>query len=193
MKMSPLHHGLARLAWLIGLAVLAALMAAVPARAQSCPGDQVVQAAGASFSQAASAGSPEAFADAIDRHTDVSRVAMFALGPYRKALPDARHDEYVQLTRAFLGRFLAENAGSLGGAEMEIVDCSSDSGYDYIDTRVAGQRVVWRLEGGRIVDVNFGGIWLLPQMRSNFVAVIQRGNGDPAALIDYLRSGRSFG
>jgi ABC-type transporter MlaC component len=52
---------------------------------------------------------------------------------------------------------------------------------------------MWRLEGGRIIDVNVGGIWLLPQMRSNFVSVIQRGNGDPAALINYLRSGRSFG
>jgi len=76
---------------------------------------------------------------------------------------------------------------------MRIVGCTEDSGYTYIDTTVAGQRVIWRLEGSQIVDVNFGGVWLLPQMRSNFVSVIQRGNGDPAAIIDYLRSGRSFG
>jgi hypothetical protein len=99
----------------------------------------------------------------------------------------------VQLTRAFLGRFLAERAGSLAGAQLQILGCSQESGYTYIDTRVAGKRVVWRLEGGQIIDVNFGGVWLLPQMRSNFVGVIQRGNGDPAALLDYLRSGRSFG
>ena len=74
-----------------------------------------------------------------------------------------------------------------------IVGCSSESGYIYIDTRAGRQRVIWRLEGDRIIDVNAGGVWLMPQMRSNFVSVIQRGNGDPAALIDYLRSGRSFG
>ena len=193
MKYSLLDHVPGRLARLFGLAVFASLLAATPASAKSCPGDQAVHAAAASFSEAASSGSPQAFAAAIDRHTDVSRVAMFALGQYQRALPEARRSEYVDLTREFLGRFLAEHAGSLAGGEMQVVACTEDSGYTYIDTMVAGQRVIWRLEGGRIVDVNFGGVWLLPQMRSNFVSVIQRGNGDPAAIIDYLRSGRSFG
>lgn len=187
------QFALARLAWLIGLAVLAALMAASPARAQSCPGDHVVQAAAASLQQAAASGSPQAFAAVVDQHTDVSQMAMFALGPYRQALAGAQRSEYVQLTRQFLGQYLAKRAGSLAGAQLQIVGCSSESGYTYIDTRLGGQRVIWRLEGDRIIDVNAGGIWLMSQMRSNFVSVIKRGNGDPAALIDYLRSGRSFG
>jgi ABC-type transporter MlaC component len=191
------HHrhqfALYRLAWLISVAVLAALMAASPARAQSCPGENVVQSAAAALQQAAASGSPQAFVAVVDQHTDVSQLAMFALGPYRRALPEARHGEYVQLTRQFLGRFLAQRAGQIAGAQLQIVGCSSDSGYVYIDTRAGGQRVIWRLEGGRIIDVNAGGIWLTQQMRSNFVSVIQRGNGDPDALIDYLRSGRSFG
>ncbi len=187
------HQALARFAFLVSFFVAATLMAASPAQAQSCPGEEAVHAAATSLNQAAAAGSPEAFAAAVEQHTDVSQVAMFALGPYRNALPEARRGEYVQLTRAFLGRFLAERAGSLAGAQLQILGCSQDSGYTYIDSRVAGERLVWRLEGGRIIDVNLGGVWLLPQMRSNFVAVIQRGNGDPAALLDYLRSGRSFG
>ena len=193
MRHHPLQHRVALLARLLAVALVAALTAATPARAQSCPGDQVVHSAAASLNQAAATGSPQAFAAVVDQHADVSQLAMFALGPYRSALPEAWRVEYVQLTREFLGRFLAERAGSLAGADMQIVGCSADSGYTYIDTRVAGQRVVWRLEGNRIMDVNFGGVWLLPQMRSNFVSVIQRGNGDPAALLDYLRSGRSFG
>jgi ABC-type transporter MlaC component len=187
------QFALARLAWLIGLAVLAALMAASPAHAQSCPGDRVVQSAAASLQQAAMSGSPQAFAAVVDQHADVSQLAMFALGPYRQALPDARRSEYVQLTRQFLGQFLARRAGRIAGAQLQIVGCSSEAGYAYVDTRAGGQRVIWRLEGGRIIDVNVAGIWLTQQMRSNFVSVIQRGNGDPAALIDYLRSGRSFG
>jgi hypothetical protein len=59
-------------------------MAAAPARAQSCPGDHVVQSAAASLQQAAATGSPQAFAAVIDQHTDVSQLAMFALGPYRR-------------------------------------------------------------------------------------------------------------
>jgi ABC-type transporter MlaC component len=193
MNRHPLYHHAAGLARLFALAVLAAIMAAAPARAQSsCPGEEVVHAAVASLSQAASSGSAQAFSAVFDRHANVSEVAMFALGPYRKAMPSAQRGEYVKLTRAFLGRFLAERAGSLAGARLQVTGCSSDSGYTYLDSRVAGQRVVWRLKGGRIVDVNFGGVWLLPQLRSNFVSVIERGNGDPAALIEYLRSGRSF-
>lgn len=187
---------LARPAWLIGLAVLAALVAASPSsptRAQSCPGDSVVQAAAASLQQAAASGSPQAFAAVLDRHTDVSQLAMFALGPYRRALPDARRSEYVQLTRQFLGQFMARRAGRIAGTQLQIVNCSSESGYTYVDTRAGGQRVIWRLDGDRIIDVNVGGVWLAQQMRSNFVSVIQRGNGDPAALIDHLRSGRAFG
>ena len=190
------HFALARLAWLIGVAVLAALMVASPmspAQAQSCPGDQAVHAAAASLQQAAASGSPQAFAAVVDQHADVSQMAMFALGPYRRALPESRHGEYVQLTRQFLGQFLAQRAGRIAGAQLQIVGCSSESGYTYIDTRAGGQRVIWRLEDNRIIDVNADGIWLMQQMRSNFVSVIQRGNGDPAALIDYLRSGRSFG
>jgi ABC-type transporter MlaC component len=189
-----LHQALRNLAWLIGFAVLAAnVAAAAPAHAQSCPGLEAVQSAAASLNQAAASGSPQAFAAAIDRHTDVSRLAMFALGPYRSALPQSQRSEYIQLTREFIGRFLAQRDGSIAGARMEVVHCFTDSGYTYVDTRMGSQRVVWRLEGNRIIDVNVGGVWLLPQMRSNFVSVIRRGNGNPAALIDYLRSGRSFG
>jgi phospholipid transport system substrate-binding protein len=181
------------LALAVGLAVLAALMAA-PAHAQSCPGQRIVQAAAASFNQAAaSSGSPRAFAAVLDRHADVSRLAMFALGPYRRALPAARRSEYVQLTRAFIGRFLAENAYSFAGAQPTLIGCSSDQGFHLVDTRVNGQRIVWRISRNRIVDVNAAGIWLSLQMRSTFVSVLQRGNGNIAALIEYLRSGRSLG
>ncbi len=186
-------HRIRSLVLAIGLAILAALLAAAPAHAQSCPGQRIVQAAAASFNQAAASGSPRAFAAVLDRHADVSRLAMFALGPYRRALPAARRSEYVQLTRLFIGRFLAENAYSFAGAQPVLIGCSSDQGLAIVDTRVNGQRIVWRIDRNRIVDVNAAGIWLSLQMRSNFVSVIQRGNGNIAALIEYLRSGRSLG
>jgi ABC-type transporter MlaC component len=187
------HPGLRSLAWVVGLAVLAALMAAGPARAQSCPGYRVVQSAAASFNQAASSGSPRAFAAVVERHADVSRVAMFALGPYRQALPAAQRGEYVQLTRQFLGRVLAEHAGSFADAQVVLLNCTRDRGFTLVDTRVGAHPIVWRLDGNRIVDMKVGGIWLSLQLRSNFVSVIQRGKGNPAVLIDYLRSGRSLG
>jgi ABC-type transporter MlaC component len=193
MRHHLLQPGLRSLAWLVGLAVLAALMAAGPAPAQSCPGYRVVQSAVASFNQAASSRSPRAFAVVLERHADVSRVAMFALGPYRQALPAALRGEYVQLTRQFLGRVLAEHAASFAGTQVVLLNCTSDRGFTLVDTRVGAHPIVWRLAGNRIVDMKVGGIWLSLQMRSNFVSVIQRGKGNPAVLIDHLRSGRSFG
>jgi ABC-type transporter MlaC component len=190
-----MHLCLRSLVLFISLFAYAMVLAAPPAEAQSrsCPGHQVVQAAAVSLNQAVASGSPQAFVTVLDRHVDVSRLAMFALGPYRRALPTARHGEYVQLTRQFMGRLLAQYAGSFTGSQPQVLGCSSDSGFQYVDTRVSGQRVIWRIHEGRLVDVNVGGVWLAPQMRSNFVSVIRRGNGDPAALLNYLRSGRSFG
>jgi ABC-type transporter MlaC component len=192
MSSSVIHHRLRTWASVVGIAVLALLMAAPPVHAQSCPGFQVAQSAAASFNQAAAAsGSPRAFAAALERHADVSRVAMFALGQYRPALPAARRGEYVQLTRQYLARVLADHAGSFAGAELVLSNCTSDQGFTLVDTRMAGQPILWRIRDNRVVDMNVGGIWLSLQLRSSFVSVIQRGRGDPAVLIDYLRSGRA--
>jgi ABC-type transporter MlaC component len=191
MSSRVIHHRLRTLASVVGLAVLVLLMAAPPVHAQSCPGFQVAQSAAASFNQAAASGSTRAFAAALERHADVSRVAMFALGQYRQALPAARHGEYVQLTRRYLGQVLAENAGSFAGAQVVFVNCTSDQGFTLVSTTMAGQPILWRIRGNRVVDMNVSGIWLSLQLRSSFVSVIQRGRGDPAVLIDYLRSGRA--
>jgi ABC-type transporter MlaC component len=184
-----LQHRVRAVASVVGIAVLVLLMSAPPVHAQSCPGFQVAQSAAASFNQAAASGSLRAYAAALERHADVSRVAMFALGQYRQALPSARRGEYVQLTRQYLARVLADHAGSFAGAELVLSNCTSDQGFTLVDTRMAGQPILWRIRGNRVVDMNVGGIWLSLQLRSSFVSVIQRGRGDPAVLIDYLRSG----
>lgn len=180
-----LDHPVQRLAWVVGLALLAAVLAAAPARAQSCPGADLVRSAVSSLNQAA--GSPQAYAQVVDRYANVSGLAMFALGPYQRALPSAQRGEYVQLTSNYIGRMLAQQAGNLVGSDVTIQNCYTQGGHAYVDTSIAGRRVVWRVDGGQIADVNFGGMWLAPQLRTNFVSIIRRG-GDVAALLQYLRS-----
>lgn len=182
-----LAHPLQRMAWAIGLALVAAVMAAGPVRAQSCPDADLVQAAASSLNQAASTHSPQAYAAVVDRFANVPSLAMFALGPFQSALPASQRDEYVQLTRDYIGRMLAQQAGSLAGSEVVIQNCYTQGQHAFVDTSVAGRRVVWRVGDGHIADVNVGGMWLAPQLRSNFVSVLQRGNGDIAALLSYLR------
>lgn len=174
----------------LGLAVVIGLAPAPEAQAQSCPGANTVRSAAVSLIEAAHSGSPQAFAAVVDRYANVSRLAMFALGPYRRAMPEALRGEYVRLTRQFIGNVLASRAGSFVGGEFRIVACGSDGGYNYVESAAGGRRVVWRLRGGQIADVNVEGVWLAPQLRSNFVSVIRRSNGDIGALIQYLRSNR---
>src|SRR3954467_7929739 len=98
----------------------------VTAHASSCPGATIVKSAGASFIGAAQQGSTAAFSSALARHTDIDSLAMFALGPYRKNLPAARHGEYVRNTQRSMSQFLAGHASHFEGADFKIESCTGD-------------------------------------------------------------------
>jgi hypothetical protein len=46
--------------------------------------------------------------------------------------------------------------------------------------------MVWRLSGSRIRDLRVEGVWLGLQLRSKFVGIIRRNDGDVERLVDYL-------
>jgi ABC-type transporter MlaC component len=158
------------------------------ARAAACPAGSFVTAAGNAFERAASAGSPEAFAAAAARFTDLRAIANFALGSYRSSLPAARQAEYFTLTRHFMGSFMAAHASKFRAGNLRVVDCSDGT----ISARTdSGERLVFRLEQGgggyRIRDVRVQSIWLAQQLRSTFVGKIRDGDGDIEALFSYLK------
>jgi ABC-type transporter MlaC component len=149
----------------------------------ACSGEGVVKAAAASFNAAKSAGTAEAFASAVAKHADVTALALAALGPYRKELPANRQSEYIAKTKAYIGRFLLRHADRIAQPNLKVDSCAGD----LVKTTAGSSKLVWRVSGGRIRDVQAGGIWLANQMRSKFVAEIRRGGHDKIdALFNFL-------
>jgi ABC-type transporter MlaC component len=152
--------------------------------AAACPAEGLVLGAGKAFTSAAKSGSASAFLFAASRYTDTRGIAMSALGPHRKKLSKAQEAEYVRLAQGFMGRFMAQYANRFNASGMKITTCK---GNLVTATASGGRKIIFRVGGGRVQDVNVSSIWLAGQMRSTFVGVLNRNNGDIKALLTYLR------
>jgi ABC-type transporter MlaC component len=153
--------------------------------AQACPNEALVLSVGKAFNVAAKSGSPNAFVSAASRHTDMRALALFALGPHRKKLSKAQEGEYIRLAKDFIGRFMAKYADRFKADGLKVVSCS---GGTITATADGGRKLIFRVDGGQLKDVNVSSVWLAGQMRSTFVGLINRNNGDIEALLRYLRS-----
>jgi len=89
----------------------------------------------------------------------------------------------VSLAKKFMGRFMADNAGSISGGDIKITSCSDQ----IINARFSGgTSLVFHLSGGRIADVSVAGFSIAQAMRSKFTGIIHDHNGDIDALLSYL-------
>jgi ABC-type transporter MlaC component len=152
----------------------------------ACSGEAVVKAAAASFTTARSIGTADAFADAVAKHTDITTLALSALGQYRKELKPDRQAEYIAKTKAYVGRFLLRYADRIAQANLVIDSCAGD----LVKTSAGTSKLVWRVRDGKIRDVQASGIWLANQMRTKFVGVIKAGGHEKInALFRFLGNG----
>lgn len=152
--------------------------------ALACAGEKVALSAGKAFTNASQSGSAAAFTSAASRFTDMRGIAMFALGPHRKKLTKAQEGQYLRLAQSFMGRFMVKYADRFNASGLKVTGCS---GNTVTATTASGKKIMFRVNGGRVQDVNVASVWLASQMRSTFVGVINRNNGDIAALLKYLQ------
>jgi len=173
---------------LICTLIFGAALLASPAHASKCPSEGVVQSATSAFMVAARRGSPQGFSSAAARYADLRRLALFALGPYRRDLPADMEGHYISLARTFMGKFMADHAEGLTGGTLAITACSTSNGNTVVAGRLSsGNSVVFRLSGNdRIEDVTVSGISIAQALRSKFTGVIRDNGGDINALISYL-------
>lgn len=175
------------LAFLGGLVVLSALSAASQA-ASNCPAGGFVLNAGQAFAAASRQGSASAFIGAASRYADTRSIALSALGIHRKKLSRADEGEYVRLAQSFMGRFLARYGNNFNVSGLKVTTCSANI---VSATSSGGKKIIFRVGKGRggyrVQDVNVSSIWLAGQMRTTFVGVLNRNNGDIRALMKYLR------
>lgn len=154
--------------------------------AVNCPAADMVSNAGSALIGAARRSSAPAFASVLTRYADVSAIAMFALGPYRGELPPAQRAEYVANTKRFVTRLLVENSGAFKSSAKLTIDSCNGS---LVKTSLNGRsRIVWRVSGGRIADVQVSGVWLALKLRSKFTDVVRRNRGDISGLLNFLRA-----
>jgi ABC-type transporter MlaC component len=149
-----------------------------------CPSENLVMGAGKAFSSASRSGSASAFLSAASRYADTRGIALSALGPHRKKLTKGQEGEYIRLAQNFMGKFMSQYSSKFNTAGMKITTCS---GNIVTATANGGRKIIFRVGGGRVQDVNVSSVWLAGQMRSTFVGVLNRNNGDINALLDYLR------
>jgi ABC-type transporter MlaC component len=162
-----------------------AFFVATPLAAMAaCPSEALVMGAGKAFTSAARSGSASAFMFAASRYANTRSIALSALGPHRKKLSKAQEAEYVRLAQGFMGKFMAKNASRFNASGMKVTTCS---GNLVTATMGGGRKIMFRVGGGRVQDVNVSSIWLVGQMRTTFVGVLNRNNGDINALFKYLR------
>lgn len=109
-------------------------------------------------------------------------MALYALGPYRKNLPDSRVADYIRQTRAYMGRFIKKHADTIVQTNLQVISCNGD----LIKTTNGQREISWRVSNGRIRDVGSSGIWLVVQMRSKFVSIIRRAGGDIQAIFEMI-------
>lgn len=186
-----MHHILRTLTILVTATMLLAILT-VPSRAAGCAAGPFVTAAGQAILRAVRTRSPTTLAGVASRYSDIHGLAMFSLGPYRKALPDARKAEYVALTRAYVGRFLARYGNRVSGTSLTVISCSGNANAPVVTARLnGGGKAVFRLyktrRGYLMRDVNIASIWLGAQMRSTFTSIIQKSGGNLSGLFAYLR------
>ena len=169
--------------------MLLLVMPSVEAIAEpSCAAGGFVLNVGQAFASASNKGSAAAFMGAASRYADTRGIAMSALGQHRKKLTRAQEGEYLQLAQAFMGRFMAKYAGSFNVTGLKVSTCN---GNIISTTASSGKKIIFRVAKGgggyRVQDVNVSSVWLASQMRTTFVGVLNRNNGDIRALMKFLK------
>jgi ABC-type transporter MlaC component len=153
--------------------------------AAACPSEGLVMGAGKAFTSASRSGSASAFLNAAARYADTRGIALSALGQHRKKLSRAEEAEYIRLAQGFMGEFMARYSNRFNASGMKITTCR---GNMVTATTGAGKKIIFRVGGGRVQDVNVSSVWLAGQMRSAISGVLNRNGGDVQALFRYLRS-----
>ena len=168
--------------------VLLGLVLSGPAVAARCPDAEVVERAAAALMAAARAGSASQFAGALEAYGDMDAIAMFALGKYRDRLPASKRSEFVSLATSFVSRTFNDYRLKFKAQSMEVADCRFGAVRTLFRFRgVQGKQwVIWRVHGGRVLDVNLQHIWLRQLLRTEFYRVMAENQGDINTLFRHL-------
>lgn len=171
------------------------VFSATPAHSGTCAAGNVALQAGKAFVSAARSRSPARFASALNRYTNMHRISLFALGKYRSKLGKGNERQFVSLTSRYVARTLADFSAKFRANTVEILRCRGATVESQL-TQLGGrppQKVLWKISGGKVSDVNVQNVWLAQLLRSNFNSVLRKGGGNINVLLAHLGGGAGQG
>lgn len=138
------------------------------------------------------------FRKLLDNSFDLDTIGRFVLGKYWNQATPAQRQEYSALFRKMVVEVYAGRFSDYKGQKFEVKSSRPVGAADtlvtsYIIPVDGGEpvQVDWRVRSKngtyKIVDVFVAGVSMSVTQRSDFSSVIQRGGGDIAVLIDYLK------
>lgn len=140
------------------------------------------------------------FEQLLSTHANMSAVALFSLGRYRKKLPANLNSRYKKLVKAYIAGLFVFYADDFKGRGLEIRKSRKSGRSVIVDSRIkysgSSRPVTWRVYSkgsrNRVTDVKIRGVWLSIQMRDKFTKILKRNNGDFNKLIAFLGEYRSW-
>jgi phospholipid transport system substrate-binding protein len=141
-------------------------------------------------------GTVPSFLRVVQRHADVSDISSDALGKYLTKLQNGQRSRYQRGVATYLARYFALQSRDYTVAKYEVGEATVDSNQDVlVESKVfllTGQsyKVTWRLvwRGGKykVRDAKVLGFWLSSFQRNDFIAYLDKRNGDIEKLIGAL-------
>ena len=128
----------------------------------------------------------------VDRHVDMRRVALFALGQYARVITDAQKERYIPLFRRYATLVYRDALANYSGQRLEVTNSVDRSARDIIvNSKIPDARpgdafydvtIHWRVyrdDAGRqsIFDAGADGVWLAIEQQSQFKSVIANNGG----------------
>ena len=165
--------------------LIALLFSLVPESARAnCAAGVRVQKAAHDFMRAGRGGSRAALRRVLNRHVDMRSVMNFALGRSIRKLKGAQRTQYYRRANAYAVRKLAQLAGYVHGRRVEVLRCNA--GRVVTKLLPQGEKVIWKLRGGRIVDVNVRGVWVAQMLRSQFRRILRESDNNMQVFLARL-------
>lgn len=141
-------------------------------------------------------GTVSAFMRVVQRHAAVADIASFALGKYSGNLKASQGQRYQRGVATYMARYFATQSHEYTIAKYEIGEAQVDDDKNVmVQSRVflvtgqtynVGWKLVWQGGRYRVRDVKVLGFWMTNFQRSDFVAFLDKRNGDIATLIEVL-------
>jgi phospholipid transport system substrate-binding protein len=127
---------------------------------------------------------------------DLDRTARIALGRHWKAAPESERRAFAALFKDYVLTSYGRRFRHFADRAFRVLGASPAGGDVVVASAIEGggaapMRLDWRLtpaaDGWRVLDVVVEGVSLLVTFRNEFAAVIERGGGGLAGLLDELR------